>query len=343
MMKILDFNECLNPLGMPESVHAALAGALENLPDLPPDPDFTALRTVIAQRHGVTEERIAVSSCEDSLIALLAMTAGKVSRALLPVPCPPAYEKALNMAGIAVKKLQLEYKHGYRILRGSLAEALKGCNLLLMGNPSWPASALMPPADLLAELELWIENGGWLILDERAIDFTYGSVTNSLWSALRQVPRTALIRSFSNSLALTVCPLCYAVGGTGWIQAVRARQFVPAVSPLAHCLVPALEHLTAFRGQTVECVSHLMSLLAGRLRRISGLKPLPHDANWVLCCLERDDYDAAALSAQLKRRGILIHPCIDRRCFTLGLRPPIETDRFIKAAREILMQKTKET
>ena len=220
-------------------------------------------------------------------------------------------------------------------------EALKGCNMLLMGNPSWPASALMPPADLLSEIDQWISGGGWLILDERSIDFTYGSVTNSLWSALRREPRTALIRSFSDSLALTVCPLCYAVGGAGWIQSVRAHQFAPAVSPLAHCLIPALEHLTAFRGQTVECVTHLMSRLVGRLRRISGLKPLPHDANWVLCCLERQDCDAAALSEQLKRKDILIHPCIDSRCFTLGLRVPIETDRFIKAARKILMQKTK--
>jgi threonine-phosphate decarboxylase len=340
-MKILDFDERLNPLGMPESVRSALAGALENPPDPPADPEFTALRTVIAQRHGVTEDRIAVSSSEDELIALLAMTAGRGSRVLLPVPCPPSYEKALNLAGIAVKKLKLEYKHGFRILRGTLSEALKGCDMLLMGNPSWPASALMPPADLLSEIDQWISSGGWLILDERSIDFTYGSVTNSLWSALRREPRTALIRSFSDSLALTVCPLCYAVGGAGWIQSVRAHQFAPAVSPLAHCLIPALEHLTAFRGQTVECVTHLMSRLVGRLRRISGLKPLPHDANWVLCCLERQDCDAAALSEQLKRKDILIHPCIDSRCFTLGLRVPIETDRFIKAAREILMQKTK--
>ncbi|MGI6074991.1 MAG: aminotransferase class I/II-fold pyridoxal phosphate-dependent enzyme [Pyramidobacter sp.] len=338
--KILDFGHCLNPLGMPAAVKDALTSVLANPPAEPVDPQFTELRDIIAQRHGTDESCIAVSSSEDELIALLARTAD-VRRALLPVPCPPSYEWALRRAGIEIKKFQLHYKQKFRIPRGGLADSLKDCDMLLMGNPAWPSSALMAPAELLAELDRWIEKGGWLILDERAIDFTYGSVTNSLWSALRSEPRMALIRSFSNSLALTLCPLSYAVGGESWIGAARSRQFAPAVSPLAHFLIPALKELANFRGQTVECVTRLMPRLVGRLRRISGLKPLPHDANWVLCCLERDDWDAGALAAQLKKRGIVIHPCIDGRCFPLGLRVPIETDRFIKATREFLMPKNR--
>ena len=66
--------------------------------------------------------------------------------------------------------------------------------------------------------------------------------------------------------------------------------------------------------------------------RMSGIKPGR---------LERDDITAPELAAQLRRRSILIPPCIDERHFTLGLRVPIETDRFIKAAREILMPRTK--
>lgn len=341
MTKILDFGRCLNPLGMPGTVKDALATALENPSEEPVDFQFTELRGIIGQRHGTNERCIAVSSCEDELIALLASGASGVRRALLPVPCPAAYETALRRAGIEIIKFQLHYKHKFRIPRGALAAALKDCDMLIMGNPAWPSSALMPPAELLAELDRWIEGGGWLILDERSIDFTYGSITNSLWSALRSEPRVALIRSFSDSLALTLCPLSYAVGGAAWIGSVRTAQFAPAVSPLAHFLIPALKELANFRGQTVECVTHLMPRLVGRLRRISGLKPLPHDANWVLCRLERDGWNAVSLAEQLKNCGILIHPCIDGCCFTLGLRAPIETDRFIKAAREILMPKNR--
>ena len=96
-----------------------------------------------------------------------------------------------------------------------------------------------------------------------------------------------------------------------------------------------------FRSSTVDAVTRLMPRLIGRLRRISGLRPLPSDANWVLCRLERDDITAPELAAQLRRRFIIVPPCIDERHFTLGLRVPIETDRFIKAAREILMPKAK--
>ncbi len=339
MQKVLDFGVRVNPLGMPDAVRAALLRAFEDAPA--EGGGFEALRGTIALRHGADAGQIALSDGEEKLFTMLAATASGARRALLPVPCPDAYGRALAAAGFQVKKFELSAQHRFRIPRGALAEALRGCDLLLMGNPSWPASSLMPPAELLAELDEWLERGGWLILDESAIDFTYGSVTNSLWSALRREPRTALIRSFTNSLALTLCPLCYAVGGSAWIAAVRRRQIAPETAPLAQYLAPALEHLTGFRALTVECVTHLMPRLVGRLNRVSGLRPLSRDANWILCRLERPDCSAAEFAAALKERGIIIHPCLDGSYFTLGLRIPIETDRFIKAAREILMPKRK--
>ena len=341
MVKILDFSVRANPLGTPEAIKTALTAAIREQCAAPVDPDFTALRQTIALRHGVQSGQIAVSQREEELIALLAASAGGARRALLPVPCPRSYERVLKRCGLDVKSFALPLKHNYRIPRGALAEALDGCDLLILGNPAFPSAALMPPAELLSELDRWLAGGGWLILDERAVDFTYGSITNSLWSGLRREPRAALIRSFTDSLALALCPLCYAVGGENWIAALRARQFAPALSPLAHYLAPALEHIMPFRSSTVDAVTRLMPRLIGRLRRISGLRPLPSDANWVLCRLERDDITAPELAAQLRRRFIIVPPCIDERHFTLGLRVPIETDRFIKAAREILMPKTK--
>ncbi len=340
MPNTLDFSICSNPLGMPESVREALILALQDA--APDDYDgFEALRKTIGDRHGTVSSHVALAQAEEELFTLLAATAQGVRRALLPTPCPKIYERALISAGIAIKKFKLRAENKFMFQRGALAEALTGCEMLLMGNPAWPASTLVSPSELLAELDSWLGRGGWLILDESAIDFTYGSVTNSLWSAVRREPRTAIIRSFTNSLALHVCPLCYAVGGEAWIADVRRAQFKPELSPLASHLTPALSRLTGFRSQTVECVTHLMPRLIGRLNRISGLRPLTRDANWVLCHLQRDDWTVAQFAAALKDRDILISPCIDGSYFTLALRKPIETDKFIKAAREILMPKKK--
>lgn len=337
MATILDFSIRINPLGTPEAIKTAMAAAISKYCGAPADPNFTELRQTIALRHGAEAEQIAVSQSEEELIALLAASAGGARCALLPVPCPHSYRQLLKRCGIKVKELALPSRHNYRIPRGALAKALSGCDLLILGNPAFPSAGLMPPANLLAELDSWLAGGGWLILDERDLDFTYGSVTNSLWSGLRHEPRAALIRSFTNSLALPLCPLSYAVGGADWISDLRGRQFAPALSPLAHYLAPALEHLMPFRSSTVDVVRRLMPRLIGRLRRISGLRPLPSDANWVLCRLEPGGITAEELAGQLRERSILISPCIDKQHFTLGLRVPNETDRFIKAAREILM------
>ncbi len=341
MPNTLDFSICSNPLGMPESVRTAL---LEAVTDAQPDDydGFEELRTTIGARHGTVLSHVALAQDEEELFTLLAAKSKGVRRALLPTPCPKSYERALISAGIAIKKFRLRAENKFTFSRGDLAKSLSDCEMLLMGNPAWPASTLISPSELLTELDAWLGRGGWLILDESAIDFTYGSVTNSLWSALRREARTAIIRSFTNSLALHLCPLCYAVGGEAWIADVRRAQFKPELSPLACHLSPALSRLTGFRAQTVEYVTHLMPRLIGRLNRISGLRPLTRDANWVLCHLQRDDWTVEQLAAALKDHDILISPCIDGSYFTLALRKPIETDRFVKAAREILMPKKKD-
>ena len=88
-----------------------------------------------------------------------------------------------------------------------------------------------------------------------------------------------------------------------------------------------------------NCVSELRNKLIARLRRISGLRPLPSDACWVLCTLERDDLSVPDLASLLYRRGILIEPCMDGAYFTLALRPLPDLERFIRAARDILMRR----
>ena len=338
MKNLIDFRRLVNPLGMPESVRDALKHGIEEGVPEPFDEDFSSLREMIGQRHRAAVAQIAVSHVEEELICLLAAASG-ARKALLPTPCPPSYERALKQAGVEACRWELSPRHNFRFAPGELRAALNGCDLLLMGNPAFPSGGLVPPGNLLEEVDEWASRGGWLIIDESMLDFTYGGIVNSVWSGVRYVQRAALIRSFTASLSLAVCPLCYAVGGAPWLSEVRSRQFHPALAPLAACLTAPLEGLMGFRGDTVDCISDLRNKLIGRLRRISGLRPLPSDANWVLCSLERDDVTVPDLVSQLNRRGIIIEPCVDGAHFALALRPMTDLERFIRAAREILMPK----
>ena len=338
MKNLIDFRRLVNPLGMPESVRDALKHGIEEGVPEPFDEDFSSLREMIGQRHRAAVAQIAVSHVEEELICLLAAASG-ARKALLPTPCPPSYERALKQAGIEACRWELSPRHNFRFAPGELKAALNGCDLLLMGNPAFPSGALLSPGGLLEELDEWVARGGWIMIDESQLDFTYGGIVNSVWSGIRRVPRAAVIRSFTSFLSLSVCPLCYAVGGEAWVSEARARQFRPAVAPLASCLASPLLSLLGSRTETVDCITELRNRLIARLRRISGLRPLPGDANWVLCALERDDLTVADLAALLYRRGFIIEPCIDGRYFTLALRPTQDLDRFIRVAREILMRR----
>lgn len=338
MKNLIDFSRLTNPLGMPESVRTALAAGLQDRHGAAIDDDFSGLREMIGLRHRASVSQIAVAHAEEELFSLLAAASG-AKRALVSVPCPPSYGSALKKARVEAVPLRLSAKRGFRLAAGELKEALRDCDLLLMGNPAFPSGALHSPGSLLEELDEWVSRGGWLIIDESALDFTYGGIVNSVWSGVRRVPRAAVIRSFTFFLSLSVCPLCYAVGGEAWLSETRARQFRPALAPLAASLAEPLESLLGFRTQTVDCVTELRNKLIARLRRISGLHPLPSEASWVLCALERDDVTVADLAALLYRRGILINPCVDGAYFTLALRPMPDLERFIRVAREILMPK----
>ncbi len=325
-------------MGMPPSVRdALLAGISDGVPE-PLDTEFSGLRELFAQRHNVSVAQIAVAQTEEELIALLSRASG-AKLALLPTPCPPAYRRVLNRAGIAAKELKLSPRLAFHFEPGRLKDALPGCDLLLMGNPAFPSGKLIKLQELLEEIAGWLEDGGRLILDERAIDFTYGSVANSLWSAVRYQPGAALIRSFTALLSLSVCPLCYAVGDKDWISAARSRQFHPALPPLASCLAGPISDLARFRADSVDCVIQIRQRLAARLRRVAGLRPLPADADWVLCRLERDDMTANDLALHLRRRAVIVEPLDDGRHFPLALRAEEENDRFVRAVREILMPK----
>ncbi|MDY3868966.1 MAG: hypothetical protein SOZ52_06315 [Pyramidobacter sp.] len=336
MNDILDFSVRSNPVGMPEKIRSVLTDAVLCGLDGRADRNCTDIRSLIARRHGASLTQIAVCDNEEELCALLVRTSG-ARRALLPVPCPEFYERALLAAKIDIKKLKLSHIRSFRFAEGELRTALEGCDLLLMGNPAFPSSALLPPNALISEIDDWISAGGTLLLDESAVDFTYGSVVNSLWSAVRREGRAAILRSFTNYFAINQLPLCYAVGGSGWISEARAVQTPPALCGLTQSLKEALEVLMPFRTQTADFIIEMMPKFVGRLRRISGLKTFPCDANWVLCRLERSDMTTEQFAQALLAQGIMIQPCIDGSYFTLALKKEAETDRFIKTARSILM------
>ena len=345
MENIIDFSNRANPLGMPQYVREALTRALcEN--NMPYSQNaFYSLRRTIASRHGAYPGQTLLSQTAGELIYLLG-SSSSANSALLPFPCPEYYRAALERAGIKVKLHSLNRKNGFRVQSRELMTAMKDCDIIVLGNPAFPSGLLMPPAELLECLDEWMLRGGWAIIDESAIDFTYGSTTNSVWSGVRREKRAAVIRSFTDLYAMQACPLSYAVGGEEWMSRARSMQFDPCIPPITGSIISAMdERIQAFRGETVTCVKDLMSSFSGRLRRINGIHPLSTDTNWVLCRMDeqresRPMCNAHELAALLAEKGIIIRPCIDSFHFTLALKTMLENDRLIKTTRDILMPRS---
>lgn len=339
MNNVLDFSIRANPLGMPPKLEEILSRVFSGCGNAAFDDNFINLREIIASRHGAHFTRIALNSDEETLLLSLVRAARGARTALLPVPCPASYVRVLEKAGLRIRRMPLSERDGFHFLPGQLKDALRGCDLLLMGNPAFPSSALFPPAPLLSELDDWLYRGGRLILDERAIDFTYGSVTNSLWSGVRNEKNVVILRSFTDFLSLRLLPLCYAVGDSDWIAGARDAENGLPVPPVWQFLTPALEHLAAFRVKTTDITASVLENFTGRMRHIAGMRALNSEANWVLCRFERDDIPTDDYFNFLKKKGITVPRCIDGCYFTVAAKHSEDMNRLVDVSRELLMPK----
>ena len=104
----LDFSANISPLGLPESVRAAIAAALTEA-DRYPDRDCRALRAALAAHESIPELWLLCGNGAADLI-WRAVLAAKPKHALLTVPCFSEYEAALEAGGCEIRYWPLTHR-----------------------------------------------------------------------------------------------------------------------------------------------------------------------------------------------------------------------------------------
>jgi histidinol-phosphate aminotransferase len=277
-----------------EVVNAAIARA-RGLVNRYPDRHAAGVRRLLAERHGVAPEQIALGNGAAELLqsaALALLSPG--SELLTPWPSYPLYPLLAAHAG--AQPVFAQNGLGGRI-------ATERTRVLVICNPNDPTGAYLP-SDELETLLAALPEHVHVLLDEALVHFQDAEDVDACLRLIDAFPRLLVVRTFSKIYGLSGLRAGYAVGSDPELLAAVAP--VLGVNALTQA---ALEH--ALRTGDAEIERRRRAVAAERSRLTDGLRALGADvsdsqANFLW--LRAPGRSGDALAQALRRQGVIVAP-----------------------------------
>lgn len=289
----LDANE--SPFGTPEEAMEAIARYPYH--HIYPDPQQRHLRQALAQFLGEDEGMILAASGADELIDMLCRVL------LLPenvmVVAPPTfamYGISACLAGARV--VEVQRGEDFRPDIEAILKAIKKWRpkLLFLASPNNPTGDWISDEELLSLLGADV----FLVLDEAYVEFS-GRPSRASW--VKEHENLAVLRTMSKCAGLAGLRLGYGVF-PAWLMPYLWRVKPPYnVNSAAQAAALAiLDHWEKTEERINRLIASRQSLFSALLS-FDGIKPLPSQANFILC---KTEIEAAALKSSLARQGVLV-------------------------------------
>jgi histidinol-phosphate aminotransferase len=277
-----------------EVVNAAIARA-RGLVNRYPDRHAAGVRALLAERHGVEPEQIALGNGAAELLqsaALALLSPG--SELVTPWPSYPLYPLLAAHAGATPVFAS----------NGLGSEAMgESARVMVICNPNDPTGAYLPSGELRALLAGLPEHV-YVLLDEALVHFQEVEDVDACLRLVHEFPRLLVVRTFSKIYGLSGLRAGYAVGSDAHLLAAVAP--VLGVNALTQA---ALEH--ALRTGDAEIERRRAAVSRERARLTEGLRALGADvsdsqANFVW--LRAPGMSGDALAQALRRQGVIVAP-----------------------------------
>ncbi|HEV2874041.1 MAG TPA: histidinol-phosphate transaminase [Thermoleophilaceae bacterium] len=277
-----------------EVVNAAIARA-RGLVNRYPDRHAAGVRRLLADRHGVEPEQIALGNGAAELLqsaAFALLSSG--SELVTPWPSYPLYPLLAAHAG--AKPVFAANGVG----REEMGERTR---VLVVCNPNDPTGAYMSSEELRALLSGLPEHVH-VLLDEALVHFQDAEDVDACLRLVDAFPRLLVVRTFSKIYGLSGLRAGYAVGSDAELLAAVAP--VLGVNALTQA---ALEHALRTGDQEIERRRRAVS--RERARLTEGLRSLGADvadsqANFVW--VQAPAMSGDALAVALRRQGVVVAP-----------------------------------
>jgi histidinol-phosphate aminotransferase len=277
-----------------EIVNAAIARA-RGLVNRYPDRHAAGVRRLLAERHGVEPEQIALGNGAAELLQSAAFALlGPESELLTPWPSYPLYPLLAAHAGA-----QPVFASDGRPMEG----VSERTQVLVICNPNDPTGSYIRSEEL-GKLLAGLPDHVHVLLDEALVHFQDAEDVDACLRLVDAFPRLLVVRTFSKIYGLSGLRAGYAVGSDAGLLAAVAP--VLGVNALTQA---ALEH--ALRTGDREIERRRRAVSRERARLTEGLRALGADvadsqANFVW--VQAQGLSGDALAVALRRQGVVVAP-----------------------------------
>jgi histidinol-phosphate aminotransferase len=268
-----------------------------------PDSQAVALRSAIADRHGVSIEQIVIGNGSVECIDLVARAFLRPGdQAIVGFPSFPRFQIACQVVGC--ETVVAPHRDWRFDLDGVVAAVGDSTRVVFIDNPCNPTGTHVGPDDLAAFLDR-LPPDLLVVLDEAYHEFIPEAMLLS--DAIERIERgqnLVLLRTFSKAHGLAGLRIGYAITRPETARAMnRVREAFNANVYAQAAALAALDDDHHVRD-VVELVSTEREWLAGELARL-GFPIVASETNFLFTQLGPD---AAGLNQGLLKRGIIVRP-----------------------------------
>lgn len=337
----IDFSIIENPFGTPASFTEAMRTAIDD-GALSYQPDRTAqvLRSALSQTLLLPEESFLVGTTVSSMIGAVAQAFEPCTVGVM-IPCPVEYVLTLSNTGHRVERISSTTSY---VTPNAEIVAKQGAKIdaMMLANPGYPTSRLLPEAVLLS----YLERCDWVVVDERSIELTLGG--KSYAPLVEQYRNLVVVQTFAEQYALPGAPVSYCIAHPDIVSEIARFYDNTEISFMPEALAEAssLEHpkLEGVRGFLYSEIPWMQTMLS----LVPGIEIFPAEANYVMCAFRDDEdlklpvKDIDELVDRLKEKGCLVRKLGEtpglggKGHFCASVRTRQENERLISTLRSIL-------
>jgi histidinol-phosphate/aromatic aminotransferase/cobyric acid decarboxylase-like protein len=313
--KLKDFCYLVNPYFPPQQMLEEMKFLLPTLISAYPS-GLETQNMMASSIFNCEPSQLTVGNGASELIkALLPLISGKIG---IPVPTFNEYPSLI------AKQQLVEFSSYRKQFQYTVEDLLNFCRktpelaALILINPDNPSGHFFPKDQLIILLETLEDMGITLILDESFVDFADRHDNHSLIAAdlLQQYKHLIVIKSLGKSYGVAGCRLgIVASSDTQIITKVKKNLPIWNINAFAECFLQIFGKYTAHYRTACHQLILDRQLLFKQLNEISFLKPIPSNANFILCELSEKFTPDFLVNQLLDAKWILIKDCSDKRGF----------------------------
>jgi threonine-phosphate decarboxylase len=335
----IDFSASINPLGPSPEVYRAITENMWKISHYP-DPDCGAMDGLLAAYLEVPRESIVIGNGGAELIYLLPATL-KIRRALIVAPTFSEYAEAICAAGGEADYYCLPPEGDATGHLEQLKLKIPDYNAIFICNPNNPTGRLFTSGELAPLVDAADSAGTILVVDEAFIDFVDRRRECSLMPRATSTRSLIVLYSMTKFFGIPGLRLGAAVTHAGLVRAIKRTADPWRVNVLAQVAGEAAlrdrEHMRA----TMEVIRGEKDYLFAALSGMTGVRPIPGAANFLLVDLSSSGKKMEEIIPELGRRGVLVRDCsnfygLNGVYIRIAIRTRPENDKLLGMLGEVL-------